>query len=326
MPMEVFECAGLTIASEISISAPVSALIDPATADVTVVWGFDIEPTLERPSADVLAELIEVDRLSYSICRVDDGYVLRLPFVADFAVDAALRHVTCHPVATGRTSVIPLIIPGMVVAFILSMSGKCVLHGSAVELDGRALAFVGPSGQGKSTMAAILCAAGAGLVTDDVLPLGFDETGREDTGVYCLRAASEIRLREKAASLARRFGEDAVRVTADDRYAVAPRTSTLQRIPLAAIVFPRPDRQHLEVVAKRVGPGEASLALGRCERIEGWWWRDHLRTQFIALSGVVEAVPVFEVSVPWGPPFASDLAPRLLAACGLEGMKPRPWG
>jgi hypothetical protein len=198
------------------------------------------------------------------------------------------------------------------------MGGHCVLHGSAIDRGGRALAFVGVSGQGKSTMAAIFCVDGATLVTDDVLPLEFGEEGKDAGPVFCLRSGHEIRLREKAASLARHFGDQAVRITTDERHAVAPEPSPFERVSLSAIVLPRPNRDHPEVTARRLGAGEASLALGRCQRIEGWQGPEHLRQQFTDIGRIVSTVPVFEVSVPWGPPFADDLADRVLDACGLD--------
>jgi hypothetical protein len=311
----LYECSGLTVASEIPLAAPKSTIADPAEADVTVVLGNEVDPPFERPSVDLIAELVVDDYLCYTICRVDDGYVARLPWIADFHIDADLRRVVCHPVASRQSEVIPIVIPGTITAFLLSMAGHCVLHGSAVDLGGRALAFVGVSGQGKSTMAAIFCADGATLVTDDVLPLEFGEAGTDPGPVFCLRSGHEIRLREKAASLARHFGDDAVRITTDERHAVAPPPSPFERVPLSAIVLPRPDRDHSEVRARRLGAGEASLALTRCQRIEGWYGPDHLRQQFIDIGRTVSAVPVFEVSVPWGPPFADDLAGRVLEAC-----------
>ncbi len=226
----------------------------------------------------------------------------------------------------GRSEVIPIVVPGTVTAFLLAVGGRFVLHGSAVEQGGRALAFVGVSGQGKSTIAAMFCAAGASLVTDDVLPLEFDSGDAVADAVRCIRSGREIRLRDKAASLADRFGADAmVRVTEDERHAVAPVTTRLERLPLSAIILPRPDREHSDVRARTLRAGEASLRLGRCERIEGWRGRDHLRRQFVDVGRVAASVPVFEVSVPWGPPFAADLPERVLEACELDSRL-RPVG
>jgi hypothetical protein len=49
------------------------------------------------------------------------------------------------------------------------LRGLDVLHASAVAIEGRAVAFLGASGAGKTTLAAHLAARGARLVTDDVL-------------------------------------------------------------------------------------------------------------------------------------------------------------
>jgi hypothetical protein len=51
------------------------------------------------------------------------------------------------------------------------LQGLELFHASAVQLDGRVLAFAGASGAGKSTLAASLLLAGATFVADDVLAL-----------------------------------------------------------------------------------------------------------------------------------------------------------
>jgi hypothetical protein len=312
--LRLYECSGLVVASEIALSAPESKLSDPAKADVFVSLGADVVLPVERPSEQVVAELVVDGYVHYTFCRVGDGYVARMPLIADFVIDGDLKHVTCCPAVAGRSELIPIILPGTVVAFLLAMAGFSVLHGSAVEVDGGALAFVGPSGQGKSTLAALFCATGAPLVTDDVLPLKF-VTGRGSPQVYCVRSGTEIRLREKAASLAQRFdAATAVRMTADDRHGVTPVPSAIERIPLRAVILPRPDRENSQVKAYPLEAGVASLWLNRVQRIEGWRERAQLRQQFTDVGHIVAAVPIFEVSVPWGPPFAEDLPEQILEA------------
>jgi hypothetical protein len=317
--VRVYECSGLRIASAIPLPARCVEDADPLGVDLTIERGAARNPPFERPSADVVAELLEDGYPRYTICRVDGGYVCRVVNVADFVIDEELRKVTCHPVSEGRDDVIPIIIAGTVSAFVLAMGGRCVLHGSAVEVDGRVIAFVGISGQGKSTMAAMFCARGASLVTDDVLPLEFEsEAGRLDS-VHCLRSSEEIRLRPNASSLADRFDDPAaVRVTPDERHAVKPLATALQRIPLSAVVLPRPDREISRVSVRTLPDGEASFWLNRCQRIEGWRDRDLLRRQFADAGRVAASVPVFEVMVPWGPPFAQDLPAQVLKGCGLD--------
>lgn len=45
------------------------------------------------------------------------------------------------------------------------------LHGSAIEIDGQAYAFIGHSGAGKSTLATVFIDMGYSLVSDDIIPL-----------------------------------------------------------------------------------------------------------------------------------------------------------
>jgi hypothetical protein len=60
---------------------------------------------------------------------------------------------------------------GTVLAVLLHQRGLLVLHASAVAFGGRATAFLGAKGQGKSTMAAALYGRGSTLLADDVLAI-----------------------------------------------------------------------------------------------------------------------------------------------------------
>lgn len=61
-----------------------------------------------------------------------------------------------------------LAIVGPLFGVILMQRGCFVLHASTVAIDGRAVAFFGPSGRGKSTMSAALTRAGYPLIADDM--------------------------------------------------------------------------------------------------------------------------------------------------------------
>jgi hypothetical protein len=316
--VEVYECSGLRLASSLPLSAPKSVDDDPATADAQIVIGEERGFPSERPSDEVIAEFVEDDFPYYTFCRVGDGIVGRMGSVGDFEISGDLSKVVCHPYVGGRHHLLPVIIPGAIAAFLMNMAGQFVLHGSAVDIDGRALAFVGQSGQGKSTMAALFCAAGAALVTDDVLPLVFTTDSEGRGSVDCLKAGTEIRLREGSTSLIERFTDEVeVRDTVDLRRAVSPLTTGRDRIPLGAIIVPHPDHHHPEVAARLLKAGEANFLLGRHQRIQGWRDAEQLRRQFEDAGRVAGAVPVFDVSVPWGPPFADDLVADVLEACDL---------
>ncbi|MBI2615767.1 MAG: hypothetical protein HYW52_08850 [Gemmatimonadetes bacterium] len=58
-----------------------------------------------------------------------------------------------------------------ILSFSLIARGVEPLHGSAVAVDGRVIAFLGDCGLGKSSLTAALLQAGCPLVTDDLLVL-----------------------------------------------------------------------------------------------------------------------------------------------------------
>ena len=150
--------------------------------DVEIVDGGVREVPLERPSPDVVAERVVNGEAWYTFARRGATVVGRFYGLADFEIssegwpgvgeDTGRQHVTFYRAPTAPLDLIAILIAGSLAAYLLSAEGRLVLHASAVEVDGKALAFVGQSGQGKTTMATLLCAAGYPFVADDLLPVG----------------------------------------------------------------------------------------------------------------------------------------------------------
>jgi hypothetical protein len=184
---------------------------------------------------------------------------------------------------------------GTVSSFILTLRGTTILHASAVAVDGGALAFVGQSGRGKTTVAALLCVAGAELVTDDVLAV------RPGPPVTCIGGSSELRLREGAATLA---GDAAsTRTTEDERLALTVPHAPVAAMPLRAVVIPRPSREATSLEVARLEPATAIVAFLAFPRVYGWNRRDVLQRDFGVFAALVDQVPVYTATIPWGPPF-----------------------
>lgn len=91
---------------------------------------------------------------------------LTIPNVARFRVDGHL--VTIDLQGEPAVEEIKTFLLGSVMGILCHQRGLLPLHASAIEIDGRALAFTGISGSGKSTLAATLVAQGHRLLTDDV--------------------------------------------------------------------------------------------------------------------------------------------------------------
>jgi hypothetical protein len=313
---------GLTVESQIDLHQrrPASPGVPP---DVVIRRGAALTSNHEPPPGRVLVHHVLSDDMYYTFAEQDDGgCVLRFAGACDFEVAPGLREVTVRVVDGSDPELAGVLASGALLSFLLMMRGEPVLHASAVDVGGRAIAFVGYSGMGKSTMAALVAAHGGRLVTDDVLRLDLS-----DRVVRCYLGATELRLRKAAGELAQRFRHDVERrVTSDRRDALRLVAATDTALPLGALVVPRPRRdvERLEVV--RQAAVDAMLALVRYPRILGWQDPRVQAQQFEHLATLAERVPVYLADVPWGPPFAGDLAPRLLDAVGLAAAASRSAG
>ena len=64
------------------------------------------------------------------------------------------------PESEASAADVPIFIMGTVFGILLHQRQQIVLHASAVEVNGKAIIFCGPSGEGKSTLAAALAQRG----------------------------------------------------------------------------------------------------------------------------------------------------------------------
>ena len=74
--------------------------------------------------------------------------------------------------------VLRLFLLGPVMALLLHQRKMLVLHASAVVVNGEVVAFAGDKGEGKSTLAGAMTAAGYHLFSDDVLAINLRESDR----------------------------------------------------------------------------------------------------------------------------------------------------
>jgi hypothetical protein len=297
-----YSLCGLRLRSELELNLPLCA---DGVWDVDIRWGADIDNSGAPPPGKAIASFIHDDVAWYTATVTESGYMLRFKNCGEFFISADLRDLEVRRDRSGEVTLLPILLAGTVSAFLLALRGETVLHASAVSIDGAAIAFVGQSGRGKSTIAALLCVAGAELVTDDVLTI--------DAGppVTCTGGASELRLRQSAASIGDGQPATTTRMTADDRLALAVKTSPQQPLPVAALVIPSPSRTASSVEFKRLEPSTALFALLSFPRVHGWQRPDVLTRDFSALTDVVNRVPTYDATIPWGPPFDPGVADAL---------------
>jgi hypothetical protein len=300
-PRTYLQC-GLRLRSEVELHLPAAP---DEGADVEVSWGPDIHGSAEPPPGEVIAAFGSGEDSWYTTTWTGSEYLMRFRDCGEFVMSEDLTRVQIRRDPAGRYDLLPILMAGTVSAVLLTLRGDTVLHASAVAVDGAAVAFVGQSGRGKSTLATLMCLDGADLVTDDVLAV------HAGPPITCIGGATELRLRPAASGLAAQRPDQSTRTTADERTAFAPSPARTGPLPLAAIIVPSPDREASEVEARRLEPSTAVFSLLAFPRVYGWSRPDVLSRDFSMLSQVANAVPVYDVTVPWGPPFRDDIAGAL---------------
>jgi hypothetical protein len=299
----IYVLHGLRARSEVPIDAPAESSPDP---DLDIKWGSRREIPDAPAPGDVLV-LLELPGASSSLAFDGNRYTLRAHGLCDFEIDRELKSACVH-LSPGADEEWGSLLVGNLLTTVLMLRGHSVLHASAVEIAGRSLAFVAGVGMGKSTVAALCCAAGANLVTDDVLRVEVEG----DEG-WCYRGSLELRLREQAAELARGLDGTGQRSTVDGRVATRLMGSRPERLPLGAIAIPVCEHDSDELKVVRLRGIEALIELVSCPRIVGWTTTEPARRDFRVLAQIADHLPIYRAHLPWGPPFPPDLGEQLLA-------------
>ena len=308
--MTCYVIHGLLVRSPIPLPAPVSS---SERCDVVVRWATTTpRQTAARPTGELMAAVGTCESQGYTLVREAGEYALRIGELAEFRIDAAMSEITVAAFPHTNPGILSLLLAGNVLATLLTLRGEQVLHASAIALNGRAIAFAGHTGAGKSTLAALFCAEAAALIADDTLRLTW--VGEH---VLCAGGPAQLRLRPGATVLADRIPASQIVPCADGRTGVAV-PPVAGACPLHALLIPSrcPSDRLLRV--SRLAPAEALFALlSRC-RIGGWRDATVLRARLEGLERLTRTVPVYTAEIPWTRPFSNAIARDIAAAVGLS--------
>jgi hypothetical protein len=275
-----------------------------------------------RPPAGRLLAEFHLGDLGFWATEVGDGagrWTLRYAGICDVALDPDQRTIVVHRCPGTDPGIIPTLLGAGVLSHALTAEGRLVLHAAAVQVGGRALAIAGPSGVGKSTVAALLCAGGAGLVTDDAL-----RVDPIDGGAVCFPGNRNVRLRPTASSLGREIAGAEIAESADGRTTVRPPEAAESPLELAAVLIPSPSRAAPKLDVVRLSARDGLVELISNPRLAAWQVAWPVVRHFDLTARVAESVPVFRATVPWGPPFRPGLGADLLSAVGLDSPAAEP--
>jgi hypothetical protein len=305
---------GLVLRSDVGVPGVAEAPAGlPVELDVSLAGIRDV-PDRDIADGERLQAATWGEQMQYStVRRPDRSVLLRLHGLVDFVIAPDLLTVTAWRDPRCEPELYTLLVGGNLLATVLALRGETVLHASAVERDGRAVAFVAHSGMGKSTLAALACARGARFVTDDLLRF---EHG-VDGGVWCLPGGLENRLRRPPAEILGFTPEGACRVSVDERRVWCPRSTELAAAELVAVVLPELDPECRELELVPVNRAAAVMRLAATPRLLGWTDPVGVAAGFANLAALVRAVPVVAARVPWGLPVDPAVVDALLAGVGL---------
>jgi hypothetical protein len=156
--LPVYSAYGVCFHSEVPL--PLEAGHGPA--DVTIRHA-DLEQTAAALRADGIGRRAEGGEISL-LFRDKACFCIRNG--SEILLDTASETIA---------NAITLALMGPVMAALLQQRGFLVLHASAVAINGGAIAILGASGWGKSTLAAFLHASGCPLIVDDIVAIRFAE-------------------------------------------------------------------------------------------------------------------------------------------------------
>lgn len=181
-------------------------------ADLEVCWEISSFETLDNTLnwQTVRTDYLDkIDYISLSEAITEDGTFTKVCFIRDdgknlnFLINPSKTKLwICHHVDEHRGNMESYFV-GAIMSFTLRMREVICLHASVVGIDGMAIAFMGYSTSGKSTIAAGLADAGADILADDVAVLHF-----ENDKFLVQPGYSKVRLRPKAAEFLTENPED----------------------------------------------------------------------------------------------------------------------
>lgn len=150
-------------------------------------WVLEISAGPPPPqSAELLGER-EIGQERYTLSRSSTGFRLEYSHAGCFDLSADGRNLRWYPSADASLELGRAIVLGPALSLALELRGCLCLHGSAVVVNGRAVVFLGPKFHGKSTIATALTAAGASLISDDLLAVEHGPTVRVRAGIPSVR-------------------------------------------------------------------------------------------------------------------------------------------
>ncbi len=285
---------GITVGSELPLALP-----EYAHGELAMI-------ELRTAPEELLAELVAgVDFHPgsdswYQYAFLTDGSTyVRWGGVGEFLVSSEGNRILCRRFEEASFESFQVYMLGQALSFALVKSGFEPLHATTVVVDGRAAAFLGDSGFGKSSLAASFLQAGHRILTDDLLIVQ-----PSDAGLVAYPGPPRLKL---FAEMARRLLSDpAVGIPMNlgtDKLILplSPHQSCAVPVPLAAIysLTPPSEVAGAHAISIQVLSGrESFLALVKNTFNRRLVNSERLQRQLTAMTQLANLMPVKRLSYP----------------------------
>jgi hypothetical protein len=269
------------------------------------VFGLTLQSELELPelfpadAGDRPDILIRFGAIEGGQSITPEGIRLVIPKVGSYLASGGCE-ILIDPVPGTSARNLRLFLLGSALGGILHQRGLLPLHANAIEIDGRAVAFMGHSGAGKSTMAAWFLDRGYRVLADDVCVVTMDETGQP----LAHRGIPRLRLWRQAIEVSGRTVDDYELAFDDmDKFNVpTPRPRDNRPVPLDHIyLLEKAEEQGRSAGVRRLAGVEAVDALvantyrgGYVGPIGG------TKRHLLACLDLVRKAPLFAARRIWG--------------------------
>jgi hypothetical protein len=277
--MKAYRAYGLTFACEREL--PFAAADPAAPPDVTVVERLGQAP--RAPCAQARRELVRRDEGWTLLYANPEGGWL------SFDHDSAASTLTVS--GSVRWSEAVPVLAGVACAVLLSSAGTPLLHGAALAFAGQAIAVLGDSGRGKSTLAAALVREGGALLSEDLLVIA------RDGGRPCVEPGhSRLSLLADSGDALGFSSSDGRAGTSKTWAQASPEPARPGAVPLRAVyILAPPDPSAPAGRAERLRAGAGAPALVR--HLYGTSWIRAAEPADLAFCAALAAqVPVFSLS------------------------------
>ena len=272
---------GLTLASELALPELRPSAARAGAPDIEIGVG-DIANNEHAPG----------------LHRTADGALLNIDKVGRYAVRGG-THIMVEPCPDTPLANVRLFLLGSAMGMLIHQRGLLPLHGNAIEIGGKAVAFVGHSGAGKSTLAAWFHDHGYRILSDDVSVVRFDESGMPmlSAGIPRLRLWREAI--EASGRVADAYERSYAGDESYDKYdvPVGAAATVDGALPLALVYSLRKGDQF---GIERLGPVDSAEVLF-ANTYRGAYL-DHTETNQLhwqACLKLIERLPIFNLYRPW---------------------------